>query len=127
VFEITTNIVSPAGLFNDLSRAGFDDIALLSSVTLNQLSNISIIIQEVFSNFCVRFSKKERFFKFNLFIMSILRISMKKADDLAFSLYCTETCIKRKVESISLFKKNDTELLIIPLIMIAIKIISAVK
>ena len=123
VFEIITNVVSPVKLFNDFTRAGFDDIALLSSVTLNQLNNISIIILEVFSNYNMRFSGKQKLFKINLLIMSILRISLKKADDLAFSLYCTETCVERKIEKSLFFSKHDLELLIIPSIMVLIKVI----
>lgn len=122
VFETIVNSISPVELFNDFSKAGFDDIALLSSVTLNQLNNIGLIIQEVFTNYRLRFSGFEIIRNFSYFLISVMRVSIKKADDLAFALYCTENIRNKRERKISLFRFNDLELIAVPVIMICIKL-----
>ncbi len=111
-FELFSFVFSPRVIMLELSGMGLHKLGIITGIAYNQFYYLIDLMYSVWRAIRQRKSGIPFFSDAVLFLRSVLRHSLRRADNIAFSMYATRVFDTMPTHSGIIFKKKDSYLLI---------------
>ncbi|MGM0608425.1 MAG: energy-coupling factor transporter transmembrane component T [Candidatus Muiribacteriota bacterium] len=112
-FSLFTFVFSPRIIVQELSKAGFVETGFILGIAFNQLYYFEELIKTIWNVMRQRKRyKKMRISDFFIFLKAVMKHSLRRSEQIAFSIYASKSYTKINKKYSEILKKKDYVLLI---------------